>query len=170
MPFDIVLYTFAALAAIMGFRSGLLRSLATILGYLVAAPFALGVAPALSVFLARYYPIPPAYSSLVLALVLLVAGIIMGALFRRVVSDLTGGEVNLLDRLLGAMLGAARIGLVGILIVVIFDRVFPPNREPGFLKGSQTRPYLSAAGEAGVKKLPPEVTDYIDRLKRARGI
>ena len=170
MAFDTILYAFALIAAVMGFRAGFLRSLATIFGYLVAAPFALGVAPALSLFLAQRFALPASYSSLVLALVLLVAGIIMGALFRRVINELIGSEVGALDRSLGGALGATRIALVGVLLVVIFDRVIPLGREPGFLKDSRLRPYLSVAGEAGVKQLPPEVTDYIDRLKRARGI
>jgi membrane protein required for colicin V production len=170
MIFDLVIYALAALAAIMGLRSGFLRSLATILGYVIAAPFALGVAPALSVMLTQRFNLAPAFSGIVLAVVLLLAGMIMGALLRRAVSDLVGPEVGVLDRLLGALLGAARIALVAVLIVVIFDRVIPANRDPAFLKGSQLRPWLSAAGEAGVKKLPADAIDYIDRLKRARGI
>jgi membrane protein required for colicin V production len=170
MIFDVVIYALAALAAVMGFRSGFLRSLATILGYVIAAPFALGVAPALSVILAQRVNLAPAFSGLVLAVVLLLAGIIMGALLRRAVNELVGPQVGVLDRLLGALLGAARIALVAVLIVVIFDRVIPVNREPLFLKGSQLRPWLSAAGQAGVKKLPADVVDYIDRLKRTRGI
>jgi membrane protein required for colicin V production len=53
---------------------------------------------------------------------------------------------------------------------VIFDRIIPPNREPAFLKDSELRPYLSAAGRAGLKSLPPGVVAYIDQLKRERGI
>lgn len=170
MVFDTVLYALGALAAIMGFRAGFLRSLATIFGYVVAAPFALGIAPALSVFLAQRFALPPAYNSLVLAVALLLGGIIMGALFRRVINDLTGPDVGLLDRLLGALLGAARIALIAVLVVVIFDRVIPAGRDPAFLKDSKLRPWLSAAGAAGVKQLPPEVVDYIDRLKRTRGL
>lgn len=170
MVFDTVLYALAAIAAIMGFSAGFLRSLATIFGYVIAAPFAIGVAPALTVFLAQRFTLPPAASGGVLALVFIAAGIIMGALLRRAINDLVGPDVSLPDRLLGALLGAARIALAAVLIVVIFDRVIPQNREPAFLKGSTLRPYLSAAGTAGVKQLPPDVVDYIDRLKRARGI
>jgi membrane protein required for colicin V production len=170
MIFDIALYSLAAIAAIFGFISGFLRSLATIFGYLVAAPFALGVAPALSVLLAQRISLTPVYSGLVLAVVLLIAGVIMGALFRRAVNELVGPQPGMLDRFLGAVLGAARIALVAVLIVVIFDRVIPVNRAPAFLKGSQTRPWLSAAGQAGVKQLPPDVVAYLDRLKRSRGI
>jgi membrane protein required for colicin V production len=81
-----------------------------------------------------------------------------------------GPRISLPDRLAGALLGAVRIGLIAVLIVLIFDRVIPADREPAFLKGSTLRPWLSQAGEAGVNRLPPEAVQAIDRLKRARGI
>jgi membrane protein required for colicin V production len=70
----------------------------------------------------------------------------------------------------GALLGAARIGLVAVLIVLIFDRIIPADRQPPFLVDSRLRPYLSAAAQKGLKSLPPEVDDYIARLKRERGV
>jgi len=170
MIFDTAIYALVALATVLGFRSGLLRSMATIIGYVIAAPFALAVAPALALFLAQRNNLSPAFYGLVLAALLLAAGIIMGALLRRAVHDLVGPDVSLPDRLAGALLGIARIALVAVLIVVIFDRVIPVSREPAFLTGSKLRPYLSAAGQAGVKALPPELAGYIDRVKRERGI
>src|SRR5258706_8100492 len=101
MILDAVIYLFAALAAVMGFRSGLLRSMATIIGYLIAAPFALGVAPALSVFLAQHFNISLAYNGVVLGAVLLVSGMLMGALLRRAVSDVVGPDVSGADRVAG---------------------------------------------------------------------
>ena len=68
------------------------------------------------------------------------------------------------------MLGALRVALLAVLLVIIFDRIIPPGREPNFLKGSQWRPVLSTAGQQGLNTLPPEVEQYIDRLKRQRGI
>ena len=44
-PFDAVIYAAAAIAAVLGFSAGLLRSLATILGYLIAAPLAVAMTP-----------------------------------------------------------------------------------------------------------------------------
>ena len=32
------------------------------------------------------------------------------------------------------------------------------------------RPILSQAGRLGLRTLPPDVEDYIDRLKRERGV
>ena len=72
--------------------------------------------------------------------------------------------------MLGALLGIARIGLLAVLLVLIFERIIPPGREPPWLKESQLRPYLSAAGAQGLRALPPEVTRYIDQLRRQRGI
>lgn len=46
-----------------------------------------------------------------------------------------GPNVSILDRLAGALLGAIRVGLLAVLIVVIFDRIIPSGREPAFLKG-----------------------------------
>lgn len=170
MIFDAVIYALFALAVVMGFTSGLLRSMATIIGYLIAAPIAFGVAPALSFLLTTHLDMPPDYKGMVLAALLLVLGMIFGALLRRALSDVTGPRVSIPDRIAGAALGAMRIGFVAVLIVVIFDRVIPPGVQPAFLAGSQLRPPLSAAGQAGVKALPPEITAYIDRLKRERGI
>ena len=170
MLFDIIVYTLLALAVILGFRSGLLRSLATILGYVVATPFAIGVAPALSYWLARNYGMAPTFNGVVIAGVLLVSGILMGALFRRAVADLTGEHIGIGDRALGGILGGVRVALVGVLIILIFDQVFPPGREPGFLRDSKTKPYFSAAGQAGLRKLPPDVAQYLERLRSLRTI
>jgi membrane protein required for colicin V production len=170
MVFDAVIYVLIILAVVMGFISGLLRSMATILGYVIATPLAFGLAPALSFFLTTQLDMPPAYKGIVLAGLLLVLGMIFAALLRRALSDVTGPRVSIPDRIAGAALGAVRIGLVAVLIVVIFDRIIPRGVEPTFLAGSQLRPPLSAAGQAGVKALPPEATAYIDRLKREHGI
>jgi membrane protein required for colicin V production len=170
MIFDVIIYALIALAVVMGLTSGLLRSMATILGYVIAAPMAFGVAPALSLFLTTHLDMPPAYKGMVLVALLLLLGMIFGALLRRALTDVTGPRISIPDRIAGAGLGALRIGFVAVLIVVIFDRMIPPGVQPAFLAGSQLRPPLSAAGQAGVKALPPEVTAYIDRLKRERGI
>ena len=57
-----------------------------------------------------------------------------------------------------------------LLLVLVFDRIIPPGREPGFPKGSQWRPVLSSWGQYGLRSLPPDVEDYIDRLKRQHRI
>jgi membrane protein required for colicin V production len=168
--FDAAIYLCLAVAIIAGFRSGLLRSMATIFGYLAAMGLALTLTPPLSQFLTARFQLPAAQSWVVFVAVFIASGILLGALLRQAVSEVVGAEVSAPDRVAGAMLGAVRVGLLAVLIVVIFDRIIPPGREPEFLKGSQLRPILSAAGQQGLKSLPPDVEDYIDRLKRQRGL
>jgi len=54
------------------------------------------------------------------------------------------------------------------MLVLVFDPMMPPGREPAFLRGSQWRPVLSSAAQYGIQSLPPEAEDYLDRLKRQR--
>ena len=173
-PFDAAVLGLAFIALVTGFSSGLLRSLATILAYLVAAPVALAVSPSVSAWLGTQRFLPAEQMQLLVAvtpfLVLVVVAMVLGALMRGAVSGVTGGHMVLADRMLGAVLGVLRIGLVGVAFVLILERVVPAGREPDWLKGSQLRPYLSAAGAQGLRALPPQAVDYIDRFKRARGI
>ena len=43
-------------------------------------------------------------------------------------------------------------------------------RNTRFLKGSQLRPILLTAGQRGLRSLPPDVTAFIDQLKRDQRI
>jgi membrane protein required for colicin V production len=169
-PFDAAVYAVAILAIVMGFNAGLLRSLATILGYLIAAPIALAITPRVTAFALGQTALPPDKTWIVLCCVFVAVGIFVSALLRTAVGEFIGPNISLFDRLAGAVLGAARIGLVAVLIVVIFDRMIPADRQPAFLAGSQLRPLLSAAGQRGLQSLPPDIEDYIDRVKRERGI
>jgi membrane protein required for colicin V production len=94
---------------------------------------------------------------------------LLGKLARMALDD-TVGSAGLGDRIGGMMLGAGRIALVAITLVLAFDQLVPTNLQPAFLTGSQLRPLLSKAGQLGFKSLPPEVTAAIDRLKQERRI
>jgi membrane protein required for colicin V production len=169
-PFDAVVCVAAIVAIVIGFNVGLLRSLATILGYLLAAPLAVALAPRLTAFAFGRSGASVEQVWLVLFVVFVVAGIAASALLRIALSEVVGADIGLGDRLAGAVLGAVRTGLVAVLVVVVFDRVIPADRQPWYLIGSRLRPYLSMAGQKGVQSLPPEVNDYIDRLKREHGM
>jgi len=164
--FDVVVVAVAAVVVVLGFKAGLLRSLATILGYLIAAPLAIAIAPGLTTFALGQNVTPSGQNGLVLCGTFIAAGIVTSALLRLAVDEFVGPDIGLFDRLAGAALGAVRVGL----IVVVFDRVIPADRQPQFLANSRLRPYLSAARQKGLQSLPPEIDDYIDRLRRQRGI
>ncbi|MGH6665628.1 MAG: CvpA family protein [Pseudolabrys sp.] len=165
-PFDAAVYLCLAVAVITGFRSGLLRSLATIFGYLAAMALSVALTP----LVIAQFQMPPVQTWLVYVGIFFAAGVLLGALLRLAISETVGPDISPPDRMAGALLGAVRVGLLAVLIVVIFDRIIPAGRDPAFLKGSQLRPILSQAGAAGLKSLPPDVADYIDRLKRERGL
>ncbi len=168
--FDAVVTAAVVLGAVLGFMSGLVRSLATILAYLIAAPVAVAVAPFVAPLLTGNATLPSDMAWLPLFAIFLVIGVVLGALFRQGASEFVGTDPPLLDRISGALLGMVRIALVAVLIVAIFDRMIPADRQPAYLIGSKLRPYLSAAGQKGLASLPPDAEGYIDRLKRERGL
>jgi membrane protein required for colicin V production len=168
--FDAVIAALAMIAAVMGFMTGLMRSMATILGYLAGAPAALAATPPVAALLEAQAKTPPVNQWIVFAALFVVVGIALGALLRKVVVVLTGPTASVPDRLAGAVLGAARIGFAAVLMVLVFDRVIPTHLQPDFLAQSRLRPILSEAGAKGLRTLPPEATELIDRIRREHGI
>jgi len=161
--FDAVVIGVMLVAIVIGYQSGLLRSLATILGYAMAAPLAIALMPTLAPYL-------PANNYFTFFVVFMVLAVLLAAGFRSALSQTTGEDIRVFDRVAGALLGAVRIGLLAVLMVLIFDRIIPPHLRPPWLTESQLRPYLAMAAERGLRTLPPDVTDYIDRIKRERGL
>jgi membrane protein required for colicin V production len=171
--FDAVVYFLGIVAIISGFNAGLLRSVATIIGYLAAMPIALAVTPLVAPAFADKLSAsggPGPQNSLVFLGVFLLAGIALSAALRSAISEVTGTRVSLVDRFAGCVLGAVRVALVAVTMVLIFDRIIPADREPTFLKGSQLRPILLMAGQTALKSLPPDITALIDQLKRQQRI
>ena len=168
--FDAVVYVGLVIAVVTGFNAGLLRSAVTILAYLIAMPIAVWVMSLVSSGVDGKLGSPWAQHSLLFFGIFLVAGIVLGKLMRMALDETVGTQAGLGDRLGGAVLGAVRVGLVAITLVLIFDSLVPSDRQPAYLAGSQLRPLLSAAGQKGFRSLPPEVAATIDRLKKERRI
>ena len=165
--FDAVVCGATLAAMTMGFNAGLLRSAVTILAYLIAMPIAIW---ATSMVSRETGGMALMQNPLPFFATFLVAGIVLGKLMRMVLDEAIGTEAGIGDRLAGAALGAVRVGLVAISLVVIFDQLVPADRQPSYLVGSRLRPLLSAAGQMGLKSLPPDIAAYVDRLKRERRI
>jgi membrane protein required for colicin V production len=165
--FDVVVGVATIAAMTMGFNAGLLRSAVTILAYLIAMPIAVWATSLMSHDaggLALMQNPLPFFGTF------LVAGIVLGKLMRMVVDETIGAEAGIADRLAGSLLGAVRVGLVAVSLVVIFDQLVPADRQPSYLVGSRLRPIFSAAGQMGLQSLPPDITTYVDRLKKDRRI
>jgi membrane protein required for colicin V production len=166
--FDLAIYICLFVAVVMGFMTGLLRSLATIFGYIAGMGIAVASAPRVTPLLTSHLKMPASQTWLVILAIFIAAGAVLSALLRFTVGEMVGPNISVPDRIAGAALGAVRIALLAVMLVVVFDRVIPPGQEPSFLKGSQWRPVLSSAAQRGLNRLPPDVEAYIDRLKRHR--
>lgn len=173
--FDLSIIIAVLLLTLLGLRAGFLRSAADILGYLAAAPIAVALTPTVSAFFsttapAAAVPSPEGKFSIVFFGLLLAGGIIFAQLFRACVNIAAGDEIGILDRAAGGLLGAARALLVFVTMVLVFDRIIPPGRTVPFLESSRFYPLLSRGAALGLKSLPPDITDYIDRMKRQQGL
>ena len=167
--FDLAVYAGLLVAVVSGFSTGLVRSGVTILAYIVAMPIA--------VWVMSYVPpldgdsgSPLMHNWGFFLGAFLIIGMALGKLARITVDEAIGSEASFLDRFGGAVLGAVRVALVATSVVLVFDKIVPADREPGFLKGSQLRPIFSAAGQKGFRSLPPDVAAVIDRLKHDQRI
>jgi membrane protein required for colicin V production len=172
MYFDVAVYLITFVAVIAGFHSGFLRSAVTIVGYVAAMPIAVAATSLISPALAGQSDAPSyapwARNSFLFFGMFLATGVALGALLRMAVNETVGTRIGIADRIAGSALGAVRVGLVAVVMVLVFDRLIPPDREPAFLRGSQLRPMLSMAAQMGLKSLPPETVAFIDQLKKNR--
>jgi membrane protein required for colicin V production len=164
--FDVVVCVALVVAVVTGFNAGLLRSAATILAYLIAMPIAVWLTSLISPQIGGNANSPFAQNSLLFFGIFVAAGIVLGKLARMALDETIGPGAGIGDQLAGAALGAVRVGIVAVTLVLIFDQLVPVDRQPAFLNGSQLRPWLSAAGQSGFKSLPPDVLATIDRLKK----
>jgi membrane protein required for colicin V production len=168
--FDGVVYLGLIVAVVTGFNAGFLRSLITILAYLVAMPIAVWAMSWVSRGIGGEPISSLMQNSLLFFGIFLVAGMVLGQVMRMALDDAIGPHSGFADRIAGAGLGAVRVGLLAITLVLIFDSLVPPDRQPAFFDGSQLRPLFSVAGQKGFRSLSPDVAATIDRLKKERRI
>ena len=168
--FDAVVYASLVVAVVLGFNSGLLRSAVTILAYLVAMPVALWATSLVAPAIDGQGGSPSTQNGPLFFGIFLLAGMVLGKLMRMALDETIGPGAGIGDRLAGAVLGAARVGLVAVTLVLIFDQLVPPDLQPAYLAGSKLRPLLSVAGQMGFRSLPPEVAAAIDQMKKERHI
>jgi membrane protein required for colicin V production len=168
--FDVAIIVALIVAVVTGFNAGLLRSAITILAYLFAMPLAVWLMSLLSPASSAATGSALTQNSLIFFAIFLISGMVLGKMARMAIDETMGSEAGIGDRFAGALLGTVRVGLIAITLVLIFDQLVPADRQPAYLTGSQLRPLLSMAGQQGFKSLPPDVTAYIDRLKRDRQI
>jgi membrane protein required for colicin V production len=169
-PFDITVGLAAVVAIVFGFKSGLMRSTATIVAYLCAAPIAVkGTALILQTLDSAANPGGWQAFAIFFGLFALL-GVAIAAGFNAAIDEMSGVDISLPDRVAGSMLGVVRVGLIAVTAVLVLDRIVPAGREPAFLAGSRLRPMFSLAAQWGLKSLPPETASFIDQIKGRRQI
>ena len=168
--FDAAVYLALAVAIVTGFNTGLLRSAVIILAYLGAMPIAVWLIPLLPPQIGIQLDMTFVQNLLLFFGAFLVIGAVLGKLACMTLDDAIGPRAGMVDRVGGAVLGAVRVGLIATTLVLTFDQLLPAKLQPEFMAGSKLQPPLSAAGQLGVRSLPPELIAAIDRLKKDRHI
>jgi membrane protein required for colicin V production len=97
--FDLAVYVCLFVAVVMGFMTGLLRSLATIFGYICGIGIAVAATPKAVSLLATYPKFPTPQTWIVFAAIFIAA-------LRLIVSGMVGPNDSVPDRIAGAALGA----------------------------------------------------------------
>src|SRR5258707_2388554 len=100
--FDAVVYLGLVVAVVTGFNAGLLRSVVTILAYLIAMPIAVWIMALVSPQFDGKLNSPFLQNPLLFFGVFLIAGIVLGKLMRMALDETIGPEAGIVDRLAGA--------------------------------------------------------------------
>ena len=124
----------------------------------------------------RQVDAPLTQNSLLFFGIFLVIGMVLGKLMRMALDEAIGPDAGIGDRLAGAALGAVRVGLVAVTLVLIFDQLVPPDRQPAYLArlaaaaavvgGRAKRLSVAAAGGRGHDRSPEERPADIRRSVR----
>jgi len=99
--FDLAVYLCLFVAVVMGFMTGLLRSLATIIGYICGAGIAVAATPKALFLLANYPKIPTPQTWIVVVAIFIVAEALISVVLRLIVSGVAGRNVSVPDRIGG---------------------------------------------------------------------
>jgi len=138
---DAIFALLVGLSIIWGFWRGLTRELVSMIAWVIIAVLAYRYSTSLGRLLP--FDAPPIVHVVVGASVVVILGIILAAIIGRVLrSAVTASKLAGADRVLGALFGAARGGLVLLLIAaVVVEAGFSDSR---FWRNSASGPYLES--------------------------
>lgn len=147
--FDVVVIAVLFVSAVMSLSRGLIREASSILSFVAG-----GAAAYTMLLLFRDQGreiLPDTITPLVSDAILVVFGFlvayILAAWIGGQVSKLihSSPEIGTLDRIAGAVFGAARGGLAVILFVLLMQMMVHRDSTPGFIANSKTYPYADSA-------------------------
>lgn len=162
--FDIAVAVIVLLAAIFGFASGTLKSIAGLITVLLSALLAVAFAPI----------IEPYFTSIVTSdnwrhigahlILFIIALIIIGLVLRLLVSAIAP-KPTLGDSLAGLIIGFLRGALLALLFVMMID-AFPIGDPPSWLSAAWSKPYLSNVGKQIRDNVPASFWEMVSNLQR----
>src|SRR5215467_14143360 len=98
--FDLAIYICLFVAVVVGFMTGLLRSLATIFGYI--AGMGVAEAPRVTPLLTTHLKIPTVQTWIVIVAIFVAAGAGLSALLRLALNEMVGPNISVPDHVAGA--------------------------------------------------------------------
>src|SRR5262249_14208137 len=93
--FDAAIYVCLFAAVVVGFMTGLLRSVATIFGYIAGMGVAVAATPRVTPLLATYLKMPAPQTWVVVVAIFVAAGVICGALLRLAVNEMVSPIISI---------------------------------------------------------------------------
>jgi membrane protein required for colicin V production len=144
---DIIVIAIIALSALFAFVRGFLREILSIGAWVAAGVATWFGLPLLRSFGRKYIEIEliadVATGVVIFVVVLVVASIISHFLTRGVRESALGP----LDRSLGLLFGVFRGALIVCFALLIFDKFYPPDNRPDWLKDARTLPVVQAGAD-----------------------
>lgn len=163
--FDIAVAVVVILAAIFGFASGTLKSIAGLITVLVAAFLAVAFSPI----------IEPYFTSIVTSdnwrhigahlILFFLALIIIGLVLRLLVSAIAP-KPTLGDSLAGLIIGLLRGAALALLFVMMVDSFPVGDPPPSWLSAAWSKPYLSNVGKQIHDNVPASFWEMVGNLQR----
>lgn len=152
---DLAILVFLALGLLKGFKKGFVRELFSLVGAILAIVVAIHGYSSVSMVLTENYPLTPWQAQLIafvtLALGITLLAVFLGYLWSKAISYT---PFAVLDHLCGAAFGAAKVGLVVLVLLVVLNSI-----SIGFI--DQVLDESVVAQKVGV--LVPFVYEYLEQ-------
>lgn len=153
---DIVIVILLVLNAALGFRSGLIRSIASLVGLFVGIAVASWNYPRFENYFAPVFhtePMMAVASFIVIVLVVMIVAGLIGLLLRKMIQ---GIGLGWLDRILGLLFGLLRGALVVVLFIAVLAAFFPDTL---WFEHSDLAGYFMRSVDVTIQMQPGELRD-----------
>ncbi|MEM6627811.1 MAG: CvpA family protein [Pseudomonadota bacterium] len=166
--FDVIVLAVIIVSAVMSLGRGLMREASSVLAF-IAGGAAAYIAVALFRDPARAM-VPSGWPEIAGDAVLVVLGFLLayslaayiGAQLSKLIHS--APEIGVLDRVAGALFGAARGGLMVVLFVMLMKQVIPDQAEPNFIRQARLYPAAESAANWVIATVPGMAVDFKNKV------